>query len=556
MNSLLLELIKSMSIIAVCAYIFSQTKTFRITLLNRKNYYDRILAIIFFTSMSILGTYMNIPVNGALANTRPIGAAAAGLFYGPVTGLIVGLIAGLQRYMVGGFTALPCSISTVFGGFVGGLFYYYTKSKNRECDTKIGLLTGIIIETVEMLLIMIISKPSDIAAETVKAIAIPMIAANSIGISIFVKIINNTKEEFSKLVSVQAQKVLNIANMTLPHLRKGFDSTSSKIAAQIILEKSDADAVCITDNKESLAYVGAGSDHHSAGRILNNTYEGEVIKNGSIKIINSLKQIECSHNKCPLTSAILAPLKFKGERVEGILIFYYKKNKRINDFDIEFIIGIARLLATQLELAKLEKQAEMATAAELKVLQAQIHPHFLFNALNTIASFCRTDPAQAKDLILSLSTFFRKTLNREGIYVTIEEEIDLVNSYLSIEKARFGERLNIAYSVPKHLLKRKIPAFIIQPLVENSIKHGISPCPNGGKVEIRIEEKGDMLSISVSDTGIGMSPEKLKDVLYNWPGIGLKNVNERLKNFYGNSFGLTIKSEEGMGTKVHYKILK
>lgn len=543
-----------MSVIAVSAYIFSQTKTFKNLLNRRMHHYERFIVITFFTALSILGTYMNIDVNGALANTRPIGAVVAGLFGGPFTGAAVGLIAGFHRYMLGGFTGLACGIATIFEGLVGGLFSYYNKRK--EFDVKIGFLAGIIAEILQVIIIIAVARPFAEAVSTVKIIILPMIVANSIGVAIFVNILKNTRDENNRIAAVQAQKVLNIANMTLPFLRKGFDNESAKKAAQIILEKSDFDAVCITDDKEILAYAGVGSDHHVPGQPLSKHYEIEVLSSGEIKKISTKGELGCDIKDCCINSALHVPLKFKGDKVGGIIIFYYTKHKEIDDFDIDFATGIAKLLTTQLELAKLEKQAQMATAAELKMLQAQIHPHFLFNALNTIASFCRTEPSKARELILYLSTFFRKTLNREGSFVTIEEEVDLVNSYLSIEKARFGNRLNVIYNISGDLLKRKIPAFIIQPLVENSIKHGISPHPVGGKIEINIEEKESFLNISVMDTGVGMSNKRLEDVLTNWPGIGLKNINERLKNFYGDDFKLIVKSEEGIGTSIFYKIPK
>lgn len=554
MDSLLLNMIKSMSVIAVSSYIFSQTKTFRSILNRTMHFYEWVIVVAFFTLLSILGTYMNIDVNGALANTRPIGAAVAGLFGGPVTGAIVGMIAGFHRFTMGGFTGFSCGIATVFEGLVGGLFSVLKKGK--EIDTRTGLLTGVIAETMQMIIIIATARPFDAAVDTVKIIALPMIIANSLGIAIFVNILKNARDEYNRIAAIQAQKVLNIANMTLPFLRKGFDNASANKAAKIILERSDVDAVCITDEKEILAYVGAGSDHHIVGQPITKNYEMEVLKTGEIKIINSKSEIGCQEKDCSINCALLVPLKLKGDKVGGIIIFYYSKHKKIDSFDVDFAAGIAKLLTTQLELAKLEKQAQMATAAELKVLQAQIHPHFLFNALNTIASFCRTDPAKARELILSLSNFFRKTLNSQGTFVTIGEEIDLVNSYLSIEKARFGERLNIVYNISENLLNRKIPAFIIQPLVENSIKHGISPNTEGGKVEISINENDDLLNISVVDTGVGMSEERLKDVLDNWPGIGLRNVNERLKNFYGDEFKLFIKSKLGKGTEIHYAIPK
>lgn len=397
-------MIKCMSVIALSAYIFSHTRTFNKMLQRDIQRRDRLLIILFFSGISILGTFMNIRVNGAYANTRPIGAAVAGLFFGPFYGVMVGIIAGFQRYLMGGFTAFACSISTVVEGLVGGLFYEF--NKRREYSTATCLVSGIIAETLQMIIILAVSRPYADALYTVKAIAVPMIVANSIGIAIFVNIITET-------------------------------------------------------------------------------------------------------------------------------------SKRIT---------------TQAEMIELEKQAQMAAAAELKMLQAQIQPHFLFNALNTIASFCRTDPSKARELILYLSNFFRKTLNRDSNFVTVDEEISLVNSYLSIEKARFGERLNVIYDIPEELSNKSIPAFIIQPLVENSIKYGISPLPDGGIIHISIKKEDRYLLFEVSDTGIGMTEEKLNEVTKKWPGIGLKNINERLKAFYGEDSSLTIKSRWNSGTSVSYKI--
>jgi two-component system LytT family sensor kinase len=196
----------------------------------------------------------------------------------------------------------------------------------------------------------------------------------------------------------------------------------------------------------------------------------------------------------------------------------------------------------------------MTTIAELKALQAQVHPHFLFNALNTIASFCRTNPLKARELILNLSKFFRNTLDRNIDFTSLGEELDLVNSYLSIEKARFGERLDIIFNIPQNLLEYKIPAFTIQPIVENSVKHGISSIPVGGQVKIDISKVHNFLSVRIIDTGSGMSCEKLSGILQSWPGIGLRSVNERLINYYGPDFGLKIESIEGKGTCVYFRI--
>lgn len=559
--TLLLEMIKSMCVVTVLAYIFSQTKVFKNILFRQSQRYEKYTLIFFFSFVSIIGTYMNIPINGAYANTRPIGAIVAGLIFGPYYGMIVGSIAGLHRFFMGGFTGLACGLATVIEGLTGGIFYYirinFKKklSYNKKDLFLIGIASGIVAEILQMLTIIIIAKPYDMALNTVEKIAIPMIIANSLGVSIFTNIITNTREEYERVGAIYSQKVLNIANMISPYLRKGLNNTSAEIAASIIYEKFNCDAVCITDNNSILGYEGYGKEHYNNHNI-NSSYINKVLEEQKYKIVKTKDLISCSKNGCMLNLAIIVPLNFNKDKSGGLLVFYYCKNKKIENYDVDFANSIAQLMSTQLELARLEKQAQMSAVIELKMLQAQIHPHFLFNALNTISSFCRTNPTKARELIINLSNFFRKTLNRDINFVSIKEEIELVDSYLNIEIARFGKRLNVAYDISSNILDFKIPTFIIQPIVENSIKHGISICPNGGSLKIIINDMEKYIYICVIDTGIGMSSEKLNYVIKNWPGIGLKNVNERLKNIYGNKYGLEIESEINKGTKVSFEIPK
>jgi two-component system sensor histidine kinase LytS len=219
---------------------------------------------------------------------------------------------------------------------------------------------------------------------------------------------------------------------------------------------------------------------------------------------------------------------------------------------------LAQLFSTQIEISKLEYQNKLLAKAELRALQAQINPHFLFNALNTIASFIRTKPEEARALIIHLSDYFRQSLQFTSGDIDLMREIKNIESYLALERARFGEKLKIIYEIPE-AISCVIPSLILQPVVENAVKHGIFNKVEGGTVAIRAVDNKDYVELSVEDDGIGMDHSKLQYLFReeeNTNHIGLMNVNKRLKTKYGVEYGLNIESQAGLGTKVTMKIPK
>jgi two-component system LytT family sensor kinase len=197
--------------------------------------------------------------------------------------------------------------------------------------------------------------------------------------------------------------------------------------------------------------------------------------------------------------------------------------------------GIARLLSNQLLLSRYHQQQELLTIAELKLIRAQVNPHFLFNALNTIISIIRNDSARARGLLIELSNFFRKNLKRNADLSTLQEELDHVNSYLKIEKARFESRLVVETSIDPTLLSLKIPTFTLQPLVENSIKHGISQMLDQGMTKIRAYRENGFAIIEIEDNaGTFDEAKQSKD------GLGISIVDKRIKNLLGKEFGTTV----------------
>jgi LytS/YehU family sensor histidine kinase len=200
---------------------------------------------------------------------------------------------------------------------------------------------------------------------------------------------------------------------------------------------------------------------------------------------------------------------------------------------------------------------KLATEAELRALRAQINPHFLFNALTTIGYLIQTSPARALDTLLRLTSLLRAVLRSENEFTTLGREIELVESYLDIERARFEDRLRVQLDVPAALKNLRVPPLLLQPVVENAVKHGIAPERRGGEVTVsarleRDDRVGLLLVLVVRDSGAGVSADDLKrrrDL-----GVGLTNIERRLACHYGDAASLSFASAPGAGTTVEIHV--
>jgi two-component system LytT family sensor kinase len=272
-----------------------------------------------------------------------------------------------------------------------------------------------------------------------------------------------------------------------------------------------------------------------------------------MRILNSAEEIQCFCKYCPLKSAIVVPLN-DGEEITGTLKLYYSKENGISYTNEKLAIGLSQLISTQLEISKVGKLKDMATKAEIKALQAQINPHFLFNALNTIISFMRFNPNGARELIVNLSTYLRYNIEETSTFVDMSRELEQVKAYVEIEKARFGDKLNVFYDIDQSL-HIKIPSLIIQPLVENSIKHGILKGSGFGNVRIAVKRHTLYEAVvTIEDDGIGIPQAVIARIYDGSPQenkIGMSNVNSRLQYIYGT--GLKIQPLN-KGTKISFII--
>ena len=206
---------------------------------------------------------------------------------------------------------------------------------------------------------------------------------------------------------------------------------------------------------------------------------------------------------------------------------------------------------------KLEEQERLLLQARMLALQNQINPHFLFNTLNSVSSLVRVAPDTAREMIIKLATILRRLLHSSDAFVPLQDEIDFIDNYLDIEVVRFGrDKLRVVKELDPASLDVMVPSMLLQPLVENSIKHGLSSKIEGGSIYLRSQIAKDHLNIEVEDDGVGMASVQLleRPTGLGQGGIGIANVAERLKVLYGDTARMTIDSHNGSGTLVRLRL--
>src|SRR5438067_6004839 len=330
---------------------------------------------------------------------------------------------------------------------------------------------------------------------------------------------------------------LELLAATLPELRLGLSDAGARTVAYQVFEKLGYGAVAVTATARGLAFVGAGADHHAAGDApIRPVFE--ALAENETRVAPLALRVACRHPACPLGAAAIVPLQLSDGPV-GALVAYATDSAPIDDDDVDLLTSLGDQLSAQLQLSELAGSARAAASAELKALQAEIEPHFLFNCLNTIASFIRTDPERARELILAFADYCRWTLARPGEFIALEEELRHVRSYLALEQARFGPQLEVTIDATPEALAVRLPPFLVQPLVENAVKHGKGERPLDLVVRARVRR--GRLCVTVRDNGRGIARETLERALTGeGEGLGLGNVHRRLTAFYGE--GVRLKS--------------
>ncbi len=545
--TILLQLFERAALLLMCLFVLTRLPRFK-EIFIKGAYAPQELAMVtvVFSLFAILGTYTGINVEGSLVNVRIIAIVAGGILFGPWVGMITGLISGVHRFLIdiGGVTSVPCLITSITAGVVSGVIYRRTSPDKRWIA---GILAGMICEALTMVLILVMANPASLGADIVSKIAFPMIAGQ-ICVGFIVMLVQSVEGEKERIAAKQSKLALDIANKTLPYFRN-INPQSLRTICEIIKDDIGADAVAITDTGHIRAYVGVGEEYY--------TETDEIISEETKKTISSgeitIRDDDTEYMNRAIRSLIIIPLKEKGE-VTGALKIYYTKAHKITYSLQAMAVGLSQIISTLMEVSRVEGIKEMANKAELKALQTSINPHFLFNALNAIASSIRIDPDKARELIVNLSGYMRYNLELSDEFIDIRRELQQVQQYVEIEKARFGSRLAVEYDIDE--VEVRIPSLIIQPLVENAIVHGILKARGQGTVTISVKDLGKAVRVGIADTGAGISEETIERVYSgHMPDnkIGLYNVHQRVKLIYGQ--GLTIRRLD-KGTDIYFDVKK
>lgn len=571
--TLFLFMLERVGLIIIFAFLVSRLKSFRTVLQKRKSWTSRTILIVIFGVLGIVSSYTGIRIehgaiyneglhttlneSDAIANTRVISTAIAGLFGGPIVGLGAGVIAGIHRLMLGGFSAVACGISTILAGIIAGVLGRKYRI-HRTFSYSHVLWIGISVELLQMALILLIAKPFEEALALVQVIALPMIFMNAFGLFMFCLIIKTAVLEEERTKADQIHDALQIAQLTLEHFRQGLNEKSCKKVAEILRARTGVAAVAITDRNGILTHVGIGDDHHVPRKDILTELTKKVLAQGKILTAYSKQDIQCPHPDCLLQAAIVLPLNVHQKTV-GSLKLYFTDPSHLTTVEEEFAEGLSRLFSSQLEYAEIEQQRKLLKDAEIKALQAQVHPHFFFNSLNAISSLTRTNPAEARKLLLKLSTFFRS--NMQGASQTtipLQKELEHVEAYMAIEQARFPTKYKTVYDIDEQLLHILVPPFTLQPLVENAIYHAFKD-RKSGNITVRAVKEGQHVLLQVVDDGIGIDDERLQllghEIVHSDTGTGsaLWNIESRMKELYSGEGSMNIVTNN-YGTAITIRI--
>jgi two-component system LytT family sensor kinase len=343
--------------------------------------------------------------------------------------------------------------------------------------------------------------------------------------------------------AVGMQSALHAATSTLPHLRRGLHSRSAAQAVPHLLALTGAAAIALADTRAVLAIEGEGREQVRPGDLLS-----RLLERTPDDRMHVVPRLVSSDPSCPLRSAVMAPLTVQGRRA-GTLIAFYRAQGRPRGTELRVVQEAASLVSAQVELSMLREQEERLAQAELRALRAQISPHFIYNALAAVAGDIHDRPEEARELLIDFAEFTRYLFRDGRSYVTLGEEIDHVERYLRLEQARFRDSLKVTIEVDPGTHDAVVPAMSVQPLVENAVRHGVEQRAGTGRITIVSRLAGGDVELRVSDDGTGIEPERVGAVLAGaGGGIGLSNVDARLRATFGERYALRIESEVGHGT--------
>lgn len=428
----------------------------------------------------------------------------------------------------------------------------------RHSPYRLNVLLGVLMGAMLLLL-----------AWGISASSAPAATLSGAGIAVVIVIFGTINLVPDNMRSQATERTLRVASNTLQYLHGGLTAENAQAICDLLLPETGAAGIAITDAAVVLAYVGDLEQPVMPGTP-NPAPTQEVLRSRRLETFVAIdsedqrfRRVVQGGERQVGTFGIIVPLLVRDSAV-GTIKLYYRRGLDIDRTQTAIAQGFAQLLSTQLSSYELDRQAELAARAEVKALQAQINPHFLFNTLNTIASLTRTDPTRARDLLRDFSVFYRRTLENPESLIAITRELEQTRRYLSIEKARFGEGRIIEHeSVEPGLEGLRVPSFLVQPIVENAVRHAMRD-EGALHIDIHVATDGDDILIAVADDGLGMGEDVAKRLLEppgpgmsrseKGTGIALRNVADRVEHSFGPGSGVEIVSKLGEGTCVTLRL--
>lgn len=532
------------SIFLIILLLITRTNFFR-QAVTAKYFSPKHLAMLtaLFTSLSLCGTYWNVEAGGGIINFRAVGIMMAGFIGGPVVGTVTGIIVGLHRaFFIHTDASFIHGGLSIIQGIAAGFMANRLKNHHHQLWFWTLLAAGIL-EIAFWLFFALLTWPETSShPEDFFTLSLPIIVTNTIAVSLFYMIIEFFIRQRDSEKTQTTKITFNAITTLFSTLHDGFQEKSlAKVADIITTSLPDLIWTSILYNDKIYTRTN---------------YKNDADQNqgaAEIAILNLQKSLPA------MTHLYTLPVLYNHETV-GYIIASKSKGDTFSRMGTEFLHGICHIVEAIYEYDKMKEEENLLAEAEIRALQAQINPHFLYNTLNTISYYVRSDPETARKLIQYLSDYFRHSLNNPSKFIPLSDELHVIDCYVELERARFGDRLQITYDLPKDKLSSIfVPPLLLQPLVENAVIHGIFKRSEGGRIKVGLIEHKDFYKIYVLDTGVGISREKRKTLLRGHKQrdhIGLINVHQRLLSLFGSRSGLHIVSKPDKGTLVFTNIPK
>jgi two-component system LytT family sensor kinase len=348
-------------------------------------------------------------------------------------------------------------------------------------------------------------------------------------------------------------EVLHTASLAAPPLRAGLTEAAAAKSVRHLHALLGSLSVGLLDDTRILGWEGPGA-HHGKQVLAAAVEATETGRVGDLTV----SELACDVLDCPVRGGVVVPLTTADGPVGALVAL---TGAEPAPGLVRAAIETGNWVSTQLSLSELDANRDRLAQAQVRALRAQISPHFIYNALSAISSLVRTDPERARELILEFAEFTRYSFRAHGEFTTLAEELRSIDRYLLIERARFGERLQVRLQVAPEVLPVSVPFLCLQPLVENAVRHGLADKPGVGTISIVAQDAGAECLISVEDDGVGIEPGLLQlrnGVTGAEPGqhVGLGNVDDRLRSVFGDDYGLVVETAPGAGTKVIMRVPK